>query len=222
MKRVILVLFLTSTLFGCASVPDEVKNDISSYRNEERNDSGDFCFTYVNVSELAETSEAALSKEYTQFKISDKVTADDPEEIYLMSFEEADLADNISEHFYNAMSLFFTSSEINEQQTESIADGNESYFMFDDTEKKAYGCVGDDGFIAVLKPDVYDISFSYNEPNVKIYHVDRKDDLGDEYQLKDGKCSVSDAVDYVNSWLETEYHKFSPEYDYKVETVIVR
>ena len=222
MKKLIPILLFISMVSGCAAVPDGVKNDMSGYRNEERKDFENLDFTYVNVSELADTSETALNKEYTQFKISDNVTLNNSEEIYLMSFENANLTDNISEHFYNAMNLFFTSSEINEQQTQRIVDGNENYIMFDDTEEKVYGCADDGGFISILKPEVYDISFSCNEPNVKIYHTGRKDDLSDEYQLNDGKCSVEDAVKYVNNWLDIEYRKFSPEYDYEVETVIVR
>lgn len=222
MKKIIPLLLLISTIFGCAEVPDEVRNDMNSYRNEERKDFENLGFTYVNISELVETSEAALSKEYTQFKISDKVTLSDSEDIYLMSFEKADFSDNISEQFDNAMRLFFEDSEINEQQTERIEDGDENYVMFDDTEKKVYGCVDNNGFISILKPDLYDVSFSFDGTNVKIYHVDRKEDLSDEYQLSDGKCSVEDAVNYVNGWLDTEYRKFSPEYDYEVETVIVR
>ena len=95
------------------------------------------------------------------------------------------------------------------------------YYYWSDTEKK-YCAVCNDGFIAVLKPDAFDISFSYSEPNVKIYHPDRKDDLSDEYQLKDGKCSVADAVEYINNWFETTYKPLAPYYDFQVNTVIVR
>lgn len=50
--------------------------------------------------------------------------------------------------------------------------------------------------------------------------MDRGDDLGDSYQLNDGPCTVSDAVDYVNGWLKEKYKKIEPDFDYEVKTVI--
>ena len=65
---------------------------------------------------------------------------------------------------------------------------------------------------------------SAGEPDfdAAVLEPDRSDDLSDEYELEDGKHSVAEAVDYVNNWFEANYGQFSPDFDYKVETIIVR
>lgn len=196
-KRLSVFVLMLFLLVGCASVPDEVKSNMNDYRNSESNKSDDSNFAYINVSELSIEVEEALDKDYGQFTISDKINFVQPSEINIMSFQEiSDFSDRIDD----AKALFFTKSEIPKKSKDEAMDA--LYYYWSDTEKK-YCAVCNDGFIAVLKPDAFDISFSYSEPNVKIYHPDRKDDLSDEYQLKDGKCSVADAVEYINNWFET-------------------
>lgn len=157
--------------------------------------------------------EEALSKDYGQFTISDKINFVQPSEINIMSFACVDDFNKYEE----SLSLFYTESEF---ATQDIWLENEIYF-YNETDK-LYSCIDKRGFIAVLKPDAFDISFSHCKPIVKFYHPDRKDDLSDEYQLKDEKCSVSDAVEYINNWFETDYKPLAPYYDYQVNTVIVR
>lgn len=219
------IIFLLSAMLcitsisSCAEVPNEVLQDMSSYIDEEKDSSEENGLTYIKTSELAENAELALGKDYTQFELSDKIRFSAPEELYLMSFSKTE---GFSDNFNKVMELFFEKSVIS-SQTVSISDDEDDrtiHFMSD--EDKVYGCVGDDGFIAMLNPDAYDISFSYQEPNVGIYHTERNDDFSDEYQLKDRKCSVAEAVEFVDNWFETNYSELSPEYDYKAETVIVR
>lgn len=218
MKRITLLLsaiLCIASVGGCAETPDEVKSDMSRYRDEKDGGSDSFEFTYISVAELSDNAETALKKEYKQFKISDKIRFEQPAELNIMSFESIT---GFSENAHAALELFFTDEELSAQET----DKDHSGIMFYNETDKLYGCAGDDGFIAMLKPDAYDISFSCQEPNVKIYHSDRNEDLSDEYQLKDGKCSVGNAVQYVNDWFETNYEPLAPFYDYRVESVIVR
>lgn len=218
MKRIMLLLstiLCIASVSGCAETPDEVKSDMSSYREETDSDPDSFEFTYISVADLSENAETALNKEYKQFKISDKIRFEQPDEINIMSFENIS---GFSEKAREALELFFTGQELSAQEP----DEEHSGIMFYNETDKLYGCADDDGFIAVLKPDAFDISFSCQEPNVKIYHSDRKDDLSDEYQLREGKCSVGDAVQYVDNWFETNYKPLAPFYDYRVESVIVR
>lgn len=222
MKKTMLLLWsvlCVASVTGCAEVPDEVMQDMSSYIDEEKDSTEQSELEYITISELAENAEIALSKDYTQFELSDKIRFSAPEELYLMSFKGAE---DFSGNFDKVMELYFDDSVIS-SQTLSISDDEDDrtiHFMSD--EDKVYGCVGDDGFIAMLNPDAYDISFSYQAPNVAIYHTERNDDFNDEYQLKDKKCSVAEAVEFVDNWFENNYRQFSPEYDYKAETVIVR
>ena len=222
MKKTMLLLWsvlCVASVTGCAEVPDEVMQDMSSYIDEEKDSTEQSELEYITISELAENAEIALSKDYTQFEFSDKIRFSSPEELYLMSFKGAE---DFSGNFDKVMELYFDDSVIS-SQTLSISDDEDDktiHFMSD--ENKVYGCVGDDGFIAMLNPDAYDISFSYQAPNVAIYHTERNDDFNDEYQLKDKKCSLAEAVEFVDNWFENNYRQFSPEYDYKAETVIVR
>lgn len=217
MKRMTLLLsaiLCIISMSGCAETPEEVKADMSSYREENDSVSESSEFSYIDVADLSENAETALNKQYGQFTVSDKIRFVQPDEINIMSFAHVD---DFTENAGAAMKLFYTEQEIGKYLE---ASDNSSMFM-DDTDK-VYCCVGDDGFIAMLKPDAYDISFSCQEPNVKIYHPGRNDDLSDVYQLKDGKCSVGDAVQYINNWFEANYKPLAPFYDYSVESVIVR
>lgn len=78
----ILTLFL---LVGCASVPDEVKEDMSNYNDSSFSDDGT-SFSYVEVSELQSNTEEALKESYGQFTISDKINFVKPDEINVMKF----------------------------------------------------------------------------------------------------------------------------------------
>lgn len=222
MKKTLILLWTAlcvASYTGCAEVPDEVLQDMSSYIDDEKDSSEENGLTYIKTSELAGNAEAALSKDYTQFELSDKIRFSAPEELYLMSFRSTE---NFSENFDKVMEMFFDDSVISSQSMSIREDEYWKTVSFMSDEDKVYGCVGDDGFIAMLNPDAYDISFNYQEPNVGIYHTERNDDFSDEYQLKDRKCSVAEAIEFVDNWFETNYSQFSPEYDYKVETVIVR
>lgn len=221
MKKIILLsaMLCITQICGCAEVPDEVTKDMSSYRDESSEESEEFDFTYIKASELAENAETALGKDYAQFELSDKIRFTEPEQLYLMSFSKTE---GFSENFDKVMELFFEDSVISSQSITIREDEEGKTVSFMSDEDKVYGCVGDDGFIAMLNPDTYDISFSNQEPNVGIYHTERNDDFSDEYQLKDRKCSVAEAVEFVDNWFETNYSELSPEYDYKAETVIVR
>ncbi len=222
MKKTMLLLWsvlCVASVTGCAEVPDEVVQDMSSYIDEEKDSAEQSKLEYINISELAENAEIALGKDYTQFELSDKIRFSAPEELYLMSFKESD---GFSENFDDVMKLFFDDSVISSQSMSIREDEYWEAVSFMSDEDKVYGSVGDDGFIAMLNPDAYDISFSYQAPNVAIYHTERNDDFNDEYQLEDKKCSVAEAVEFINNWFENNYRQFSPEYDYKAETVIVR
>lgn len=225
MKKVMYVFLLAFLLCGCAEVPDGVQKDMDSYRKSSATEaSDDFSFTYLNVSELEDNVENALQKDYGQFELADDIVCSIPEEISLMTFQYKYLKD-LEKYSRDAFSLFFTPQELNAQNIEeSRSQTDEDYISYSFTNEtdKLYGRVGNDGFLGVLKPDAYDTMFASGGINVGIYHADRNDDLNVEYQLKDGKCTVADAVDYVNSWLAEAYKTIAPDYDYKVKTVIVR
>lgn len=215
MKKIIIAMITIIMLTGCASVPDEVKEDMGKYLDSKSDKYDNSNFSYIKIADLSDNVEPAINKEYGQFTISDKINFTQPSELNIMSFKSMS---GFSEKTDEAIGLFYNDQELSAQNPEK---DNEKFMFYNETDK-LYGCIRDDGFIAVLKPDAFDISFSYSKPLVKIYHPDRTDDLSDEYQLKDGKCSVADAVKYINNWFETNYKPLAPYYDYQVNTVIVR
>ena len=66
-KRMLLALLRSNlfllTLTGCADVPDEVKNDMSSYHDAEGEKSDNSEFEYVEVGALGDEAATALSKD---------------------------------------------------------------------------------------------------------------------------------------------------------------
>ena len=217
-----LFLYLTILIFGsCASVPKEVQNDIMARKSAEHNIiTDDFNFSYIKIADIKKNAEMALQKKYNQFKIIDNIDINNPSEINILTLK---YLENYECNYHQALQLFFSQKEIDSQDINYSADSTGMYtYSFWNERDKLYGCVGDNGFIAMLKPDVFDISFACNKRNVKIYHVDRSDDLSDIYMLKNGEYSVGEAVNYINNWLNTEYKTMFPDYDYKVKTIIVR
>lgn len=217
---IFILFFIITFTTACSAVPDEVKNDMSNYRNEDNYINSQFEFDYVKTASLKDDVEKAITQNYAQFNLSENICFLEPEEINIMTFE---YTENFEKNYIDILKLFFSPKEIESQKIELNTDNTNSlsYSFWNETDK-IYGCVGDNGFIAMLKPDAFNISFSYNEPNVKIYHVDRGDDLSDVYQLKNESCSIEEAVDYINNWFETEYKTIAPDYNYNVKTVIVR
>lgn len=210
-----LALFL---LVGCASVPDEVKKDMSKYNDLSSADDRT-AFSYIEISELQSNTEAALKGSYGQFAVSDKINFCQPDEINIMKFETKGEFIK-SENSKEIMTYFFDKPTIESIIDSSSTSTDNGYFL--NEKGKVYFAAGDNGFIAMLNPETFDLGFSCSIPLVKIYHPDRNDDLSDEYQLKNGKCSVSDAIDYINDWFESNYKSLIPYYDYQVNTVIVR
>ena len=222
-KKFLACVFLMTILFlsSCANVPDEVREEMNRYENSSvGSDNSDYEFIYIDKSEINDNATIALQKDYSQFKIDDNINIDELNKISIMKFK---YLENFEENYNNVLKLFFTQEQImNQEISPNInSDASTTYSFWNETDKM-YGCVGDNGFIAMLKPEAFDISFGYSEPNIKIYHVDRNDDLSDIYYLNDGNCSVGEAVEYINNWLSAEYKKISSDYDYKVKTVIVR
>lgn len=217
MKKWICLLLATPLLTGCAEVPAEVQSEISNYHSEgDVQNTSNPGFVYIDTAEIGQEFEKVVGRDYAQFHISDQIKPKAPAELHLMRFAKTE---QFTSHYEQAMSLFFDESELGSRNIAKDEDGN---MLFDDAEAKVFGCVSDDGFIAALKPDVYDISYSYDEPTVQIYHPTRNEDLSDTYELADGTCSVRAAVDLVNDWLEHSYHALAPQFSYEVETVIVR
>lgn len=207
------VLMLT----GCSAVPDDVKDNNAAAKNVT--DSSTAELKTIAVGELDGDVEKALSKEYSQFTFAKGITVDIPDELQKCTFKQVS---GYEENYEEIFSRFFDKAELESEEIskETSFDGMESYSFSDDINKK-YCCVGNNGFICFAKPSAYDDLFSGGK-RVKIYHVDRKDDLSDSYQLDGQDVTISEAVDFAQKWLDENYADLEPDYDIFVKTVIVR
>jgi hypothetical protein len=201
---------------ACTKTPDSVKENSKSV---SENTNGITSIQYISTDKLDDDIQNALDKSYSQFNLSDDINVELPEKYCESSFTQAE---GFDEKYEAVFSRFFdksTLADVSISQEESY-DGMVSY-SFGDSEKKVYGCVGNNGFIAFAKPSAYDNLFNGGN-RIKIYHVDRNDDLSDSYNLDGTDVTVSQAVDFAQKWLDENYAEFEPDLDISVKTVIAR
>ena len=111
-KELLLFILPVIMLLGCKATPQEVKDDMSKYRDTySYNSNSNFKFTYIGIEDLQKDVDIALSKEYGQFRISDKVNFCQPSEISLLSFKKINNFKNII--FYPFFFLFSFSIYVN-------------------------------------------------------------------------------------------------------------
>lgn len=103
---------------------------------------------------------------------------------------------------------------------DETGDGMVSY-SFSDDDGKMYGCVGNNGFICFAKPSAFDDLFNGGN-RVKIYHIDRDDDLSDSYELDGTSVTIKQAADFAQDWLDKNYADLEPDLEIAVKTIIVR
>ena len=103
---------------------------------------------------------------------------------------------------------------------DETGDGMVSY-SFSNDDEKMYGCVGNNGFICFAKPSAFDDLFNGGN-RVKIYHIDRDDDLSDSYELDGTSVTIKQAADFAQDWLDKNYADLEPDLEIAVKTIIVR
>lgn len=215
MKK-IMAAALAVVLTGCAKTPDSVRTD-SDHEQKEKNETSSIQF--ISADELGDDVDNALDKSYSQFVLGDGINVELPEKYCECSFTQIE---NYEEKYNDIFPRFFdedTLSQVSVSQSES-ADGMISY-DFTDGIQKVYGCVGNNGFVAFVKPSAYDNIFNGGD-RVKIYHVDRNDDLSDSYELDSAAVTVEQAAEYAQKWMDEYYADLEPDLDIEVKTVIAR
>lgn len=205
---------------GCADMPENVKNDRSQYHGQADISMNQDNYKYIDVSDIAEDFKSALEGEYGQFEVSKEIIVPDPENICTMEFE---YVDNFHENADEIFKIFFD-DEVLKQQTvmEDVTLQGMVTREFYNEQDKVYCCVGNNGFTAMLLPSAFGNSFSRSNTVIKTYHIDRNEISEESYALSDGECTVKEAVDFVNNWLNTKWKPFESYYDFSVKTVLVR
>lgn len=177
-------------------------------------------YQYIDVSDIAEDFESAMESEYGQFEVSEKIIVPNYRNICTMEFE---YIDNFHENADEIFKIFFD-NEVLKKQT--VIDDDSLQRMvtreFRSEQDKVYCCVGNNGFTAMLLPSAFDNSFSRSDTVIKTYRIDRNEISEESYALSNGECTVKEAVNFVNDWLNTKWKPFESYYDFSVKTVMVR
>lgn len=214
MKRAI-PFILALMLCGCVSTPESVKNN--SAENKEPNKTS--TIETISISELSNDIDKALSYTYSQFTLGDGVNVEIPDKFAELSFTQiADYEKDYEKIFLRYFDkLTLEKADIT---NDTGYDGMVSY-SFNDPLEKINSTVGNNGFICFVKPSAYDNLF-HGGKRVKVYHIDRNDDLSDSYKLDGTDVSVSQARDFAQKWLDENYADLEPDYKISVKTIIAR
>lgn len=225
MKLKILMLSLFSAIFlaACAETPDTVISKAEKKQNNHTAQSYDTKPQSISIDDLQEDIDHALSAEYANFDLSDDIDVEIPE-----AFVECDFVqvDGFSDRADEIAGRFFDSEILKSVRIEGYSDKYSDNYTntsrgFREESKQVHYFVWDNGFICFMKPVLFEEQ-SDGGQCIKLYHVDRNDDISDKYILGDKEVSVAEAVNEANNWLKENYADLEPDYDIKVKTVIAR
>lgn len=203
-------------LAGCAQTPDSVRSSAEK-DSKERNEIT--AMQYISSNELSDDIDNALDKSYTQFDLRENISVKLPEDYCEVDFTQIS---DYEENYEKIMTRIFGKDVLDRENTvhDETGDGMVSY-SFSDDDEKMYGCVGNNGFICFAKPSAFDDLFNGGN-RVKIYHIDRDDDLSDSYELDGTSVTIKQAADFALDWLDKNYADLEPDLEIAVKTIIVR
>lgn len=203
-------------LAGCAQTPDSVRSSAEK-DSKERNEIT--AIQYISSNKLSDDIDNALDKSYTQFDLRENISVELPEDYCEVDFTQIS---DYEENYEKIMTRIFGKDVLDRENTvhDETGDGMVSY-SFSDDDEKMYGCVGNNGFICFAKPSAFDDLFNGGN-RVKIYHIDRDDDLSDSYELDGTSVTINQAADFAQEWLDKNYADLEPDLEIAVKTIIVR
>lgn len=203
-------------LAGCAQTPDSVRSSAEK-DSKERNEIT--AIQYISSNKLSDDIDNALDKSYTQFDLRENISVKLPEDYCEVDFTQIS---DYEENYEKIMTRIFGKDVLDRENTvhDETGDGMVSY-SFSDDDGKMYGCVGNNGFICFAKPSAFDDLFNGGN-RVKIYHIDRDDDLSDSYELDGTSVTIKQAADFALDWLDKNYADLEPDLEIAVKTIIVR
>ena len=203
-------------LAGCAQTPDSVRSSAEK-DSKERNEIT--AIQYISSNKLSDDIDNALDKSYTQFDLRENISVELPEDYCEVDFTQIS---DYEENYEKIMTRIFGKDVLDRENTvhDETGDGMVSY-SFSNDDEKMYGCVGNNGFICFAKPSAFDDLFNGGN-RVKIYHIDRDDDLSDSYELDGTSVTIKQAADCAQDWLDKNYADLEPDLEIAVKTIIVR
>jgi hypothetical protein len=160
------------------------------------------------------------SSDYSQFNLSDKINFDFSIPEYKTDFRFMKI--NYKTDYDEILTMFFDENLLNKLSFEERNINGDKMMTCYDENLRTYATVSENGFIAMLDTYAFDVNFTADNENVAVFHPDRKEDLSAVYKLADGDIAVQSAIDFINNWLNVEYKKYFPDFNYTVQDVIVR
>lgn len=175
---------------------------------------GDWELSGVSLETVLENYEDALTVEYENFRLPEKITIQ-AENIYAGIY--AVLWDSFQNNAGDLLNLIFGDELKEEYMPDLEANGD---IIYDDMEHGMYACISQNGFVSFMKPGYFEVSSRRFEV-VDIVHVDRGDSLENSYMLTDGEESLADAVSYVENWILENWAPYEGAFTYQVKTIEV-
>lgn len=210
------VMFMTA----CNEVPEDVRSRTEQSRELSEKHTGEI--KYIPVDEMKDDIEKAFNDTYSNFKLRKGIEVRLPERFTECEFTQTE---GFLSNTEKALDTFFDENEIEGIELQNgrfPEDGKKGSLIkaFRDDDKELHFCDWDNGFLCVMRGELF-TQMTLGGKTVKIYHVDRGEDLSDKYLLGDKEYSVKEAVDAAQEFIDDKYAQFDPGYELKVKTVKV-
>ena len=205
---------------GCAKTPDEVKANMRQY-NRNVGVVSEAEKKYSAASGLLDGEDAVLHAKYQNLTMPERISLQPVKSIPKVAFRQSNDFDG---KYREIMSLFFDKPTLDgEKIAKTVRPYNDISYQFDDSARKIYAAVCNNGMVAMMQNDAYDLCFQeVGKERVGLIHIDRGDSLDASYPLLDKKYPVRDAVNFVQKWIDEHWAKYEPDFTFRVKTVQVR
>lgn len=210
------VMFMTA----CNEVPEDVRSRTEQSRELSEKHTGEI--KYIPVDEMKDDIEKAFNDTYSNFTLRKGINVRLPDSFTECEFTQTE---GFLSNTEKALDTFFDENEIegielqNGRFPEDARNGSLAK-VFRDDDKELHFSAWDNGFLCVMRSSLF-AQMTNGGKTVRIYHVDRGDDLSDKYLLGDKEYTVKEAVDAAQKFIDDKYAQFDPGYEFKVKTVKV-
>ena len=166
----------------------------------------------VSVSDLKSDMDAALSKEYKQFILSDNCHSSVPDKLYDCTFTtKKDFSDKHLEIFENTLGISPIDEKYLREDDDYMGDG----YVYDNSATKEYAAISDSGFVSFFSDEMYKVDFGAFP--IKALYVNGDENwCGEksEFDLNGADFSVEKAVDICDKWIAEKWQKYEPDFDF--------
>ena len=204
-KKIIIAAISLVMLVGCNEVPEDVKSRAEEQWRpipEEHKE----LIQYIPLGEMQADIDKALTDTYANFDLREGIKVRLPDQLRQCDFAQVD---GFASNAEKVLDAFIDSSDrkgiaIETYEQEAVLDNPHTKTTcrgFRDEDGKRQFIVWENGFVSMFRGAMFDLQLSSPE-TIKIYHVDRGDDLSDSYKLDKETLTVKEAVDKAQKWID--------------------